>query len=68
MDAGRVHELDSKSTVKQALWALAAELGLVKSPDSPGHRAGRLRGGGGGGGGGGDRAAVGFRRRRELGS
>jgi pilus assembly protein CpaE len=59
VDAGRVHELDGKSTVKQALWALAAELGLVKGTEGPGHRAGRFRGG--------DRTAVGFRRRRELG-
>ncbi|MEV0787150.1 AAA family ATPase [Streptomyces sp. NPDC050423] len=33
VDAGRMHELDSKSIVKQALWALAGELGLVKTPD-----------------------------------
>ncbi|MEU8629647.1 AAA family ATPase [Streptomyces sp. NPDC048669] len=33
VDAGRMHELDSKSVVKQALWALAGELGLVKTPD-----------------------------------
>ncbi|MEW2179400.1 AAA family ATPase [Streptomyces sp. NPDC005406] len=32
VDAGRMHELDSKSVVKQALWALAGELGLVKMP------------------------------------
>ncbi|WP_326658328.1 AAA family ATPase [Streptomyces sp. NBC_00385] len=32
VDAGRMHELDSKSVVKQALWALAGELGLVKVP------------------------------------
>nr|WSW67110.1 AAA family ATPase [Streptomyces sp. NBC_00995] len=32
VDAGRMHELDSKSVVKQALWALAGELGLVKAP------------------------------------
>lgn len=29
VDAGRMQDLDSKSTVKQALWALAGELGLV---------------------------------------
>ncbi|MCM2412080.1 AAA family ATPase [Streptomyces sp. RKAG290] len=34
VDAGRMHELESKSVVKQALWALAGELGLVKAPDS----------------------------------
>lgn len=32
VDAGRMHELDPKSVVKQALWALAGELGLVKLP------------------------------------
>ncbi|MFF9684981.1 CpaE family protein [Streptomyces sp. NPDC014623] len=32
VDAGRMHELDAKSAVKQALWALAGELGLVKAP------------------------------------
>ncbi|MDN3028172.1 AAA family ATPase [Streptomyces sp. S.PB5] len=31
VDAGRVHELDSRSAVKQALWGLAGELGLVKT-------------------------------------
>ncbi|MFE7928650.1 CpaE family protein [Streptomyces sp. NPDC057456] len=59
VDAGRVHALDGKGTVRQALWALAAELGLVKAPETalvrrPG---GRARGG--------DRGAAGFRRRRE---
>ncbi|MEU5000815.1 AAA family ATPase [Streptomyces sp. NPDC021622] len=29
VDAGRMQDLDSKSTVKQSLWALAGELGLV---------------------------------------
>ncbi|WP_335939127.1 AAA family ATPase [Streptomyces sp. PTD5-9] len=33
VDAGRLHELDSKSSVKQALWALAGELGIVKVPE-----------------------------------
>lgn len=56
VDAGRIHELDGKSTVKQALWALAGELGLVKAAET-GHR-GRARG---------DRGHVGFRRRREAG-
>ncbi|KPC66716.1 AAA family ATPase [Streptomyces chattanoogensis] len=32
VDAGRMQDLDSRSTVKQALWALAGELGLVDSP------------------------------------
>ncbi|QFZ74552.1 AAA family ATPase [Streptomyces fagopyri] len=29
VDAGRLQDLDARSTVKQALWALAGELGLV---------------------------------------
>ncbi|NEY36104.1 AAA family ATPase [Streptomyces sp. PRKS01-65] len=57
VDAGRVHELDARSTVKQALWTLAGELGLVRAPEGA-HRAGRPRG---------ERVAVGFRRRREAG-
>ncbi|MFI5683757.1 CpaE family protein [Streptomyces sp. NPDC051636] len=56
VDAGRVHELDAKSTVKQALWALAGELGLVRAPD--GARRSRARN---------DRGPVGLRRRREAG-
>ncbi|MFB0616668.1 CpaE family protein [Streptomyces sp. AGS-58] len=51
VDAGRVHELDGRSTVKQALWALAGELGLVKAGE------GAHRGTG--------RGAVGLRRRKE---
>jgi pilus assembly protein CpaE len=51
VDAGRVHELDGRSTVKQALWALAGELGLAKAAE------GSHRGGG--------RGPVGFRRRKE---
>ncbi|MCX2185451.1 P-loop NTPase [Streptomyces sp. SKN60] len=31
VDAGRLHDLDARSSVKQALWALAGELGLVKA-------------------------------------
>ncbi|MBD9734392.1 AAA family ATPase [Streptomyces sp. H28] len=58
VDAGRVHELEAKSAVKQALWGLAGELGLVK-PTEGAHRAGRLRG---------DRGAVGLRRRKEHGT
>ncbi|MFF9178819.1 AAA family ATPase [Streptomyces sp. NPDC003236] len=57
VDAGRVHELDGRSTVKQALWALAGELGLAKAPEGPSHRSGgRPRG---------DRGSVSFRRRKE---
>ncbi|MGX4690129.1 AAA family ATPase [Streptomyces sp. JNUCC 63] len=57
VDAGRIHELDSRSTVKQALWGLAGELGIVKAPAGA-HKGGRLRG---------DRGSVSFRRRREAG-
>ncbi|MFH7593727.1 AAA family ATPase [Streptomyces racemochromogenes] len=32
VDAGRVQDLDNRSTVKQALWALAGELGLLAAP------------------------------------
>ncbi|MFI2644547.1 CpaE family protein [Streptomyces sp. NPDC018610] len=59
VDAGRLHELDNKSTVKQALWGLAAELGLVKRADGERRSGGRMRGG--------DRGSVSFRRRREAG-
>ncbi|MFH8660039.1 CpaE family protein [Streptomyces afghaniensis] len=57
VDAGRIHELESKSSVKQALWGLAGELGLVKVPEGA-QKAGRLRG---------DRGSVNFRRRKEGG-
>ncbi|MEV8537735.1 AAA family ATPase [Streptomyces sp. NPDC051572] len=57
VDAGRLHELDNKSVVKQALWGLAGELGLVKVPEAA-QKGGRSRGGG-------DRGSVSFRRRRE---
>ncbi|MFG3246836.1 CpaE family protein [Streptomyces sp. NPDC048187] len=56
VDAGRVHELDGRSTVKQALWALAAELGLAGPPEGARKAHGRLRS---------DRGAAGFRRRKE---
>jgi pilus assembly protein CpaE len=60
VDAGRVHALDNKSAVKQALWALAGELGLVKGVEgTQRHRSTRSRGG--------ERAALAFRRRKELG-
>ncbi|MGX9883816.1 AAA family ATPase [Streptomyces sp. NPDC002276] len=57
VDAGRLHELDNKSVVKQALWGLAGELGLVKVPEGA-QKGGRTRGGG-------DRGSLSFRRRRE---
>ncbi|MET9721108.1 AAA family ATPase [Streptomyces zaomyceticus] len=58
VDAGRLHELDAKSTVKQALWALAGELGLVQAPATatagqPGKQLARA----------GDRGSLGLRRR-----
>ncbi|MFF5974139.1 CpaE family protein [Streptomyces sp. NPDC012769] len=43
VDAGRLHDLDARSTVKQALWALAGELGLVKAAADQG-RGGQGRG------------------------
>ncbi|MEN8651232.1 AAA family ATPase [Streptomyces sp. 21So2-11] len=65
-DSGRMQDLDSRSSVKQALWALAGELGLVKAPESAGgrgkggeHKALALRGKGARAGRGGrDRGAV----------
>ncbi|MEU3045549.1 MULTISPECIES: P-loop NTPase [unclassified Streptomyces] len=54
VDAGRMQDLDAKSAVKQALWALAAEVGMVETPDVPGRR-GRQRG---------DRGPAGPRRQR----
>ncbi|MBZ6286229.1 AAA family ATPase [Streptomyces olivaceus] len=58
VDAGRVHELDAKGAVKQALWALAGELGLAGAPESDRKGHGRLRG---------DRGSVSLRRRRDGG-
>ncbi|MER7488462.1 AAA family ATPase [Streptomyces sp. NPDC126497] len=57
VDAGRVHELENRSAVKQALWGLAGELGLVKAAQGE-RKAGRPRG---------DRGSVSFRRRRDSG-
>ncbi|WP_333741769.1 AAA family ATPase [Streptomyces sp. IBSBF 2806] len=59
VDAGRVHALDARGAVRQALWALAGELGLVKAPETALVRRG------GGRGRGPDRGPAGFRRRRE---
>ncbi|CAM5424656.1 AAA family ATPase [Streptomyces narbonensis] len=55
VDAGRLHDLDAKSTVKQALWALAGELGLVgpPAPRETGKQLARA----------GDRGSLGLRRR-----
>ncbi|MFG3100557.1 CpaE family protein [Streptomyces sp. NPDC048182] len=62
VDAGRVHELDAKGTVKQALWRLAGELGLV-TPVEGGRGGGRRAGGGGRLRG--DRGATALRRRKD---
>ncbi|MEU3251944.1 AAA family ATPase [Streptomyces sp. NPDC006997] len=62
VDAGRLHELDNRSVVKQALWTLAGELGLVRAPEG-----GAQKGGGGRTRGGGDRGSLVFRRRRDGG-
>ncbi|MEU6529600.1 P-loop NTPase [Streptomyces sp. NPDC046928] len=67
VDAGRVHELDAKSTVKQALWALAGELGLVAGTESAAPRRGGRARGGERAVRSGERPAVTFRRRREIG-
>jgi Flp pilus assembly CpaE family ATPase len=52
VDAGRVQDLDGKGTVRRALWALAAELGLVAGQEGPatggGGRSGKGAGGGSG--------------------
>ncbi|WP_127358462.1 AAA family ATPase [Actinacidiphila soli] len=54
VDAGRLQDLDNRSTVKQGLWALAAELGLV----APGHARPSARRGRKDRGGRGDRGQV----------
>ncbi|MFE2556426.1 CpaE family protein [Streptomyces sp. NPDC059352] len=57
VDAGRLHDLDARSTVKQALWSLAGELGLVQAAapatGQPGKQLARA----------GDRGSLGLRRR-----
>lgn len=55
VDAGRMHELDPKSTVKQALWALAGELGIVRAVEGADRSGGKLRN---------DRGSIGRPRRR----
>ncbi|QMV21968.1 AAA family ATPase [Streptomyces sp. SCUT-3] len=43
VDSGRMQDLDNRSSVKQALWALAAEIGLVEAaPDRQGKSGGAL--------------------------
>ncbi|GAA2883285.1 AAA family ATPase [Streptomyces mexicanus] len=60
VDAGRIHDLDNRSTVKQALWGLAGELRIVKASEDE-------RGRGGGGRPRGDRGSVSLRRRGRAG-
>ncbi|MEU0673181.1 AAA family ATPase [Streptomyces sp. NPDC006172] len=55
VDAGRVHDLDARGAVRQAMWALAGELELVRTPGGEPARRGRAR----------DRGAGGLRRRKE---
>lgn len=56
IDAGRMQDLEAKSAVKQALWSLAGELGLVRVPEETGAaKTGRFRG---------DRGSFGLRRGR----
>ncbi|MGW4029933.1 AAA family ATPase [Streptomyces sp. NPDC004838] len=54
VDAGRMQDLEAKSAVKQALWGLAAELGLVRAGEGE-PKQGRFRG---------DRGSIGVRRTR----
>lgn len=41
VDAGRMQDLEARSSVKQALWGLAGELGLVQTPENEGRTRGR---------------------------
>ncbi|MFJ8649868.1 CpaE family protein [Streptomyces sp. NPDC093546] len=54
VDAGRMQDLEAKSAVKQAMWALAGELGLVRAPEGV-EKQGKLRG---------DRGSIGMLRTR----
>ncbi|MBI0297007.1 AAA family ATPase [Streptomyces sp. PRKS01-29] len=65
VDSGRMQDLDAKSAVKQALWGLAGELGLVDAAPPGGGRRAAHRGGHAAGGGG-ERALPGLRRRRAI--
>ncbi|MEU1280192.1 P-loop NTPase [Streptomyces sp. NPDC005805] len=58
VDAGRLQDLEAKSSVKQALWSLAGELGIVKgtTDEQTGDRPGRAAG-----------ATAVLRRRRAIG-
>ncbi|MFJ4963488.1 Septum site-determining protein MinD [Streptomyces sp. ADI96-02] len=55
IDSGRLHELDAKSTVKQALWGLAGELGIVKASPATKKQGGAFKN---------DRGSIGRPRRR----
>ncbi|MFD0023884.1 CpaE family protein [Streptomyces sp. NPDC058382] len=55
VDAGRMHELDPKSIVKQALWALAGELGIVRAAESTDKSGGKFKN---------DRGSIGRPRKR----
>ncbi|MFG3135127.1 CpaE family protein [Streptomyces sp. NPDC048211] len=54
VDAGRMQDLEAKSTVKQALWGLAGDLGLVKNAEGA-DKQGKFKG---------DRGSFGARRGR----
>jgi pilus assembly protein CpaE len=47
IDAGRLHDLDARSTVKAGIWSLAGELGLVTGATLPAVRGRKSRRGGG---------------------
>jgi pilus assembly protein CpaE len=60
VDAGRLQDLDARSTVKQALWALAGELGLVVVHEGGGGKRRKSSSSS-------DRGALNLRRRGERG-
>ncbi|WP_330288073.1 AAA family ATPase [Streptomyces sp. NBC_00576] len=64
VDAGRLQDLDARSTVKQALWALAGELGLVVVHEGGG---GKRRKSSSSSSSSSDRGALSLRRRGERG-
>ncbi|WNE98584.1 AAA family ATPase [Streptomyces luomodiensis] len=64
VDSGRMHDLDAKSAVKQALWGLAGELGLADAAPPGGGRRAAHRGGHAAGGG--ERSLPGLRRRHAI--
>ncbi|MFD7710613.1 CpaE family protein [Streptomyces sp. NPDC059785] len=62
VDAGRLQDLDARSTVKQALWTLAGELDLVAAAPESGGGGGRRRKASG------DRGVAALRRRGDRGA